>query len=156
MEELDEPPESVDLIWIEGAIYIVGFAEGLRLWRPLLRKGGLLVTSEAAWNSDDPPAEIYDFWQTEYPAMTTVEGNVRTAVACGYEVLGHFTLPQAAWWDEYYTPLSRRVSELRPQADNDPALADVLDEAEREIDMCRRYGDAVAYVFYLMRKPAQA
>ena len=37
MEELEEQPESVDLIWIEGAIYIVGFAEGLRLWRPLLR-----------------------------------------------------------------------------------------------------------------------
>ena len=37
MEELDEQPDTADLIWIEAAIYIVGFKAGLRLWYPLLR-----------------------------------------------------------------------------------------------------------------------
>ena len=31
--DLDFPPGSVDLIWSEGAAYIMGFAESLRRWR---------------------------------------------------------------------------------------------------------------------------
>ena len=148
MEELDEPPGSVDLMWIEAAIFVTGFAAGLRLWRPLLRDRGLLVASEAAWLTDDPPAEVRAFWQREYPAITTVQGNIRTATVCGYEVLDHFTLPPSAWWDEYYTPLRARVACLRPQADTNPALAGVLDETESEIDMYERHGESYGYMFY--------
>ena len=47
MEELEEQPGSVDLIWIEGAIFIVGFGEGLgarfcvtgACWSPAMRRG---------------------------------------------------------------------------------------------------------------------
>ena len=69
MEELEEQPGSVDLIWIEGAIFVVGFAEGLRLWRPLLRDDGLLVASEAAWLTDNPPAEAET---VSHPTQRTV------------------------------------------------------------------------------------
>ena len=152
MEELEEEPGSVDLIWIEGAIFIVGFAEGLRMWRPLLGDGGLLVASEAVWLTDDPPAEVKAFWDAEYPAMTTIEGNIKTAGECGYEVFDHFTLPRSAWWDEYYTPLAERVAKLRPEAETNPALAEFLDETEREMDMSVRYGDSYGYAFLLMKK----
>ena len=155
MEELKEQPDSVDLIWIEGAIYIVGFAAGLRLWHPLLRDGGLLVASDATWLTDDPPAEARAFWHEEYPAMTTVAENIRAATDCGYEVLDHFTLPPSAWWNEYYTPLRKRVARLRQEADINAALAEVLDDTEREIAICDRYGDSYGYVFYLMRKSTQ-
>jgi len=37
MDALDDPPGTVDLIWSEGATYIVGFEAGLRLCRPLLK-----------------------------------------------------------------------------------------------------------------------
>lgn len=152
MEELAEPPGSIDMIWIEGAIYIVGFAEGLRMWRPLLRDAGLLAASEATWLSDDPPAEVKAFWHECYPAITTAEGNIRIADECGYEVFDHFALAHSTWWDEYYTPLAKRVTMLRAQAESNPALAAVLDDAEREMDMHRQYGDSYGYVFYLMRK----
>ena len=48
-------------------------------------------------------------------------------------------------------PLGERVAKLRPQAANNPGLAQVLDETDREMAMCRRYGDSFGYVFYLMR-----
>ena len=152
MEDLDEQPGSVDMIWIEGAIFIVGFADGLRLWRPLLRDGGLLVASEATRLADDPPAEAQAFWHEAYPAVTTMDGNITTATECGYEVFDHFTLPRSAWWDEYYTPLRKRAALLRHEAETNPALACILDETEREIAICDRYGDSFGYVFYLMRK----
>jgi len=151
MESLDEPPGTVDLIWAEGSIFVVGFAAGLRLWRPLLSAGGLVVASELTWLADDPPADVLAFFRAEYPAMTTTAGNIRAASDAGFEVFDLFVLPRAAWWDDYLTPLAARMAELRSEAQGDPALTEVLDGTAREIDICARYGDAFGYVFYLMR-----
>lgn len=153
MGALEDPPGSFDLIWSEGAIYLLGFANGLRLWRPLLRDGGLLGVSECTWIHDNPPREVWEFWQAEYPAMMTIEENITTATAAGYEVLDTFILPRSAWWDEYLTPVSDRVQQLRTSGNLTPALSQVLAETEREIDICDRYGEFFSYVFYLMKKP---
>ena len=67
-------------------------------------------------------------------------------------MLGQFVLPRDAWWDEYYTPLRKRVARLRRDARANPALAEVLDDTEREIAIHEQYGDSYGYVFYLMRK----
>jgi SAM-dependent methyltransferase len=151
MESLTDPEGSIDLIWAEASIYIIGFANGLKLWRPLLRDRGFVVASEATWLTDHPPTEVLNFWQTEYPAMTNIEGNITLAKEAGYEVFDYFILPQSAWWDEYYTPLAKRIKQLRPQADEMPGLGEVLDDNEREIEICDRFGDTFGYVFYLMR-----
>ncbi len=152
MEALAEEPGTIDLIWSEGAIYIVGFSEGLKLWRPLLRDPGLIAVTELSWLTEDRPAEVEKFWATEYPAMADVDGNVEKAADAGFEVFDHFALPSSAWWNEYLTPLEERAAKLRAQADNDPDLTQVLDEHDRETDICRRFGDIFGYVFYLMRK----
>ena len=152
MESLTDPEGSIDLIWAEGSIYLMGFANGLKVWRPLLRDRGFVVASEVTWLTDRPPTEALDFWQTEYPAMTNIEGNITLAEEAGYEVFDRFILPQSAWWDEYYTPLAKRVKQLRPQAHETPGLVEILDEAEREIEICDRFGDTFSYVFYLMRR----
>ncbi len=55
MFELDFPESSLDILWAEASIYIIGFERGLREWRPLLRPGGYLVASEACWLRSDPP-----------------------------------------------------------------------------------------------------
>jgi len=152
MLDLDDPPGSVGLLWCEGAIFIAGFREGLRLWRPLLAPGGLTVVSEAAWLVSDPPAEAVALWQDEYPAITDIAGTIAAAEAEGYAVFDHFVLPHAAWWDEYLTPLGARIETLRPEAAGDPALAAVLDATEREIAVCARHGESYGYVFLLMQK----
>jgi SAM-dependent methyltransferase len=152
MESLEDEPGSVDLIWSEGAIYIVGFGRGLRLWRPILKDLGMIVASEATWLTDDPPQEVLAFWKQEYPGMCTVEDNIRIANEAGYEVFDHFVLPQSAWWDEYYDPLAKRSEMLRSDAGSNPDLQVVLDETDVEMDMCRRFGDCYGYVFYLMQK----
>jgi SAM-dependent methyltransferase len=151
MANLEDAPGTIDLIWAEGSIYNLGFANGLKLYRPLLREGGCVVVSEAAWLIDEPPQEVLDFWQEEYPAITTIAGNIKLAEEAGYEVFDHFTLPRSAWWDEYLTPLAKRVRQLQPEASQNSALAEVLAATEKEIDICDRFGDCFGYVFYLMR-----
>jgi SAM-dependent methyltransferase len=143
-------PGSVDLLWSEGAIYFLGFEEGLRLWRPLLAPGGHVAVSECSWLSADPPAEVAAFFRTGYPGMAGIEENAERARAAGFDVVDRFTLPPAAWWDEYYTPLEARMARLAPKA---PAeLAGVISETRREIELYRRHGDSYGYVFYLLRR----
>jgi serine/threonine-protein kinase HipA len=146
---LDFAPGSVDLIWSEGAAYILGFEESLRRWRPLLRPEGLMAVTECTWLTDRPPDEAKRFWREAYPDMGTVEENRRRASALGLEVLDTFVLPTSAWWNEYYTPLLERIERLRPSAD--ASLTVLLNETEREIDLFRRHGQSYGYVFFLLR-----
>ena len=156
MDALDYSPESIDLIWAEGAIFILGVTQALRLWRPLLRPGGFLVFSECTWLTSEPPAEPAAFFAEEYPAMTTLEENRRRAEAEGFEVLDVFPLPAEDWWTEFYRPLRARIARLRPELPAQPELAAVATATEREIDLFARFSSAYGYVFYLLRNPPTA
>jgi SAM-dependent methyltransferase len=149
MGALDLASGSVDLLWSEGAIYLLGFEEGLRLWRPLLAPGDLAAVTECSWLSDARDEEITAFWRAAYPTMGSVADNLARAERVGFEVCDRFALPPSAWWDDYYTPLLRRIEALAPAAD--PTLAAIIAETEREIDLYRRYPEVYGYVFYLMR-----
>ncbi|WP_119166211.1 class I SAM-dependent methyltransferase [Algihabitans albus] len=152
MAELPFPDRSFDLIWAEGSAYIMGFEAAFRAWRRLLKPGGCIAMTELTWLRSDPPAEAAAFFQTEYPAMTTLEANMASLKACGYDLLGTFTLPEAAWWDDYYTPLEARLPRLKACYADDPAARSVVATTEREIDVRRRFGDAYGYVFFVAQK----
>jgi serine/threonine-protein kinase HipA len=140
---------SIDLIWSEGAAYILGFEESLTRWGTLLKPGGLMGVSECSWLADCPPEEPRAFWRLAYPTMGTIDQNCRRAENAGLTVLDTFVLPESAWWADYYTPLLARMALLRPTAD--ASLTALLDETEREIDLFRRFGHCYGYVFYVLR-----
>jgi serine/threonine-protein kinase HipA len=144
------PAGSIDLLWSEGAIYFLGFENGLRRWRPLLAPGGYIAVSECSWLCAEPPAEAAAYFREGYAGMARIAQNLERARAAGFEVLDHFTLPPAAWWDEYYLPLEERMARRAPDAD--PALAAVIDETRHEIELYRRHGDSYGYVFYLLQR----
>jgi len=87
---------SFDLVWSEGAVYVMGFATGLRAWRPLVRPAGLVVVTEATWFTDAPSARARSFWADAYPAMTDVTTNERIAAQAGYQVIGTHRLADHA------------------------------------------------------------
>lgn len=145
-------PETFDVIWSEGAIYIMGFESGLRQWRPLLVPSGCIAVTEITWLAPDAPSRCTDFWKKEYPDMTDIETNLQTVQNTGFESLGHFTLPESSWWNEYYLPLEKRLARFQQRyEDNSRALA-VIDTIVEEIEMYREYSAYYGYVFYMMRK----
>jgi len=139
---------SFDVVWAEGSIFIAGFQRGLRDWRRLLRPRGWLAATEATWLRPDPPAEVREFWENVYPAITVRDENARVASNAGYEVVESFALPESAWWNDYYRPLEARLGEF---ARRDDARA-VVEAGRLEIEMYRRYSDCYGYVFYVMRR----
>ncbi|HUO05539.1 MAG TPA: class I SAM-dependent methyltransferase [Candidatus Binataceae bacterium] len=155
MFEMDFPEESFDLIWSEGAIYIRGFADGLRAWRRFLRPNGWIVVSELTWLIADPPAAARKYWAEHYPRMQALEQNRRIAMDAGYEELRTFALPVQDWWNNYYGPGQARLLEVRARHADDPRTIVLLDDIRREYDLFRTHSDSYGYVFYVMRKPAK-
>ena len=58
MAALPLPDDAFDLVWSEGAIYSMGFDNGLAKWRTHLRPGGWLAVSEVSWLTPDTPDEL--------------------------------------------------------------------------------------------------
>lgn len=152
MAALPFEPGSVDLLWCEGAIYNIGFEQGLRTWLPLLSAGGYLCVSEAAYFIDNPPASVTEFWQAEYPAITTAHQLEQLAKASGYILRDSFRLPPSAW-ESYYGPVEDRIAALEETWELDPVRQEVLAAMRKEVDIFRRYGDTYGYAFFVLQKP---
>jgi SAM-dependent methyltransferase len=151
MDDLPYADERFDLLWSEGAIYNIGFRNGLQSWRRLLRPGGALAVTEATWLRNEPPQLVRDFWRTNYPAMQDRAANERDIAECGYQLLGSFALPETDWWDDYYTPIEAGIEKLRKQRSDDRWNA-ALAAAEDEIAIFRSSGGSYGYVFYVMQR----
>jgi SAM-dependent methyltransferase len=152
MRQLGLPEGSFDLIWCEGAIYVVGFETGLREWRRLLAPGGHLAVTEACWTKPDPPAPCAEFWAREYPGIRDVPALLRAIADCGYETVGHFTLPASSWWDDYYAPLEKNVEMFRRRHDGEAEALELADSVQHEIDIWRAYSDFYSYEFFVIRR----
>jgi SAM-dependent methyltransferase len=151
MRALDFPPGSFDLIWCEGAAYIMGFEAALRDWRTLLRAGGHMMVSEVCWTRSDPPRECAAFWEREYPAIGDVPSLLRTIALCGYETVGHFTLPPSSWWTDFYRPLQVSVAGFRQRHTGEADAQELADQVQREIEMWQAYSAFYSYTFFVMR-----
>jgi len=151
MFDIPFPDGSFDVVWAEGAIYIIGFENGLAQWRRLLKSPGFLVVHEMCWLRPDPPAEIRDYWVKMYSGITTVPENIEMIHRSSYDLIGHFTLPEDAWWIEYYGPLEERLKSFRIKYTDDHKALAAIEEEQREIDMYRKYQRWYGSVFFVMK-----
>jgi len=150
MAALPFPAGSFDLLWCEGAAYIMGVARALQAWRPLLRPGGRLALTEAVWLRPDAPAAVRRCWAPDYPDMGDIESCRRLVQACGYALLGDFVLPERAWWEHYYEPMQERVAQVAPRYAGDAVGEAVLEACREEIEIYRAFADYYGYVFLVL------
>lgn len=151
MQEMSFPPESFDVIWAEGSVYLLGFENGLKKFKELAKTGGYLAVSEVVWLKANPPTELVEFWQ-EYPEIDTVDAKLEVVEKVGLELVDHFVFPSAAWTEHYYGPMEKRVNEKVQEWQDDPEGQAVLKEATNEISLFRNYSDFYSYAFFVMRR----
>jgi SAM-dependent methyltransferase len=152
--EMDDPgqaPESFDLVWSEGAFYNIGIERALRVCHPLLRAGGYLVFTDAVWRKDDPPPEVTESF-ADYSSMGTAADLVAVIDESDFSLVGHFTLPDRAWWDDFYTPMERRIAELQSKYRDDAEALEVLSQLAQEPEMHRQHAAYYAYELFVGRK----
>lgn len=152
MHEMEFPASGFDVIWAEGAIYLLGFEAGLEKFKRIVKPGGYIAVSDAVWLKPDPPSEALEFW-AEYPDIAPVEEKRRVIERVGLTMVDHFVFPHAAWTEHYYDPMENRIAGKSREWKDDPNGEAVLNEARHEIAVFRKYGDFYSYAFFIMRNP---
>lgn len=153
MARPEQPLGSFDLIWSEGALYSIGLRNAIHVCHGLLRPGGYLAFTDAVWRKENPPLAVKTSFDLDYPTMGWLDDDVAAVEDCGFELLGHFTLPDEAWWNDFYTPMEARIAELRGKYANDVEVSGILDQLAEEPEMHRRHSDYYAYEFFVARRP---
>ena len=153
MADLPFGKDSFDLIWSEGAAYIMGITEAFTRWKEFLRPEGYIAVTEISWlvPQAEVPQRAFDVFHDQYPAITDVPGNLARIEACGYEIIDHFTLPDESWWTEYYTPLEARLDALRQKYEGDATALGFIADTTEELQVRREFGDSYGYEFIVAR-----
>lgn len=118
----------------------------------MLRPGGYLAFTDAVWCKENPPPEVKASFDMDYPTMGRVADILATIAKSGFSLIGHFTLPDRAWWDDFYTPMQHRIAELRGKYADDGEVLSILDQLAQEPSMHRRFSDYYAYEFFVVRR----
>ncbi|MEQ8765486.1 MAG: methyltransferase domain-containing protein [Planctomycetota bacterium] len=147
----DLESSSFDLIWSEGALYNVGLEPALKVCHDLLRPGGFLVFTEPVWRDDDPAAEVRAMF-ADYPGMGNATDAIRLIERCGLRLVSHFTLPDSAWWDDFYTPMRGQIEALRRKYAGDPEAQAALDEIAREPEMHEKHSSTYGYELFIAQR----
>lgn len=143
---------SFDLIWSEGAVFIVGIKEGLKQWKKFLKPNGLLVLTDLFWLSKDRPQELTKWLEEECLYVLTVNEAIREAENNGYSCINHFTLPMEGWTTEYLVPQQKLILKLRKKYTNNKEANDIFDRLDYEKEMFNKYNEYYGYEFLILQK----
>ena len=152
MEDLPFDNDEFDIVWSEGAIYIIGFEAGIKKWKNYLKPGGHLGVSEITWTTNSRPKEIEEYWNMEYPEIDTASNKIRILEKNGYSLVGYFILSQNSWINDYYKPIENRFSAFLEKHDNSEMAKKIVEENKEEIRIYHKYKDYYSYGFYIAKK----
>lgn len=152
MEDLPFKDEAFDIIWSEGAIYNMGFENGIKKWQKYLKPGGYLAASEITWLTNSRPKEIEKFWINEYPEIDTAAGKIRKLEENGFAPVGYFILSEDSWMENYYKPMERRFSTFLKKHGSSKLARKIVSEHKDEINLYKKYKDYYSYGFYVAKK----
>ena len=152
MDQLPFQEGELDLIWSEGAIYNIGFEQGLNEWRKFLKTGAFIAVSEAAWFTDERPAEIENFWLDAYPGIDTISNKVAQMQKAGYVPLATFILPENCWTKNFYVPQVKAKEVFLDKYRGNKTAEDFIENMEHEIQLYEKYKEFYGYAFFIGKK----
>jgi SAM-dependent methyltransferase len=144
--------EEYDVIWSEGAIYNMGFENGINDWKRFLKPGGLLVVSEITWITNDRPFEIQKYWEAEYPEISTASSKISILENSGYSPVAYFILPEHCWLDNYYRPMQNSFADFLSRNENNKDAQAVIEAEKKEIALYEKFKNYYSYGVYIARK----
>lgn len=150
MDNLPFAPESLDLIWCEGAAFIMGFEQALRYWHAFVRSGGYVALSECVWLTEDHPTDCA-WTRDNVPEIATIAEKARLMEAAGFDVVGTFGLPTDCWTTAYYDQMPQAIAAFLADHRSDTARW-FTDRLQEEMDFYRAHQDCFGYAFFVGRK----
>ncbi|QDU33685.1 Demethylrebeccamycin-D-glucose O-methyltransferase [Poriferisphaera corsica] len=152
MDALQFEDEAFDVIWSEGAIYNMGFENGIAEWKRLIKPGGIMVVSEITWLSETRPNQLQAYWEGAYAEIDTASAKINALERHGYCPKGYFYLQPHCWLENYYMPMRDRFPSFIERYDqNDESLA-IVEAEKEEIALYEKYHSYYSYGVYVAQK----
>ncbi len=152
MDDLTFNNEEFDLLWSEGAIYNLGFKNGIQKWADFLKVSGYLAVSEITWITNSRPKEIEEFWMQEYPEIDIASNKIKILENNGFSLAGYFYLRKDSWIQNYYKPLEARFDNFLKRNNFSELAKKIVKENKTEIELYKKYNDYYSYGFYIAKK----
>ena len=152
MLEMDFEDNTFDLIWSEGALYFMGFKNGLKKCHQLLKNEGYLAVTEIVYLVNDPPATLVRYFDNEYPDIKPVKDKIDIILNTRFRVVSHFTLPESSWLNSFYLPMETELNRLNKKYQGNKVALDIFEEMRDEISLYRKFSECYGYEFFIMQK----
>ena len=152
MLDMDFEENTFDIIWSEGALYFMGFQNGLRRCHQLLRDDGYLAVTEIVYLVSNPPAPLIQYFQREYPDIKVVKDKINLIQKEKYHLISNFTLPKSSWLDSFYLPMEEELTRLYKKYEGNEIALGIFEEMKNEIELYRQFSDFYGYEFFIMQK----
>ncbi len=152
MLDMDFAANTFDIIWSEGALYFMGFQNGLRSCHQLLKSDGFLAVTEIVYLVNDPPAPLIQYFEKEYPDIKAVKDNIDLIQNERFNLIINFTLPKLSWLDSFYLPMEIELTRLNEKYQGNEIALGIFEEMKNEINLYRKFSDFYGYEFFIMQK----
>ncbi len=152
MLEMDFEENTFDIIWSEGALYFMGFQNGLKRCHQLLKDKGYLAVTELVYTADNPPDAVVKYFESEYPDIKNIEGKIEVIRKEGFNLISNFTLPESAWLKNYYLPIEKELPRLNKKYQGNETALGVFEGFRNEMNFYRKYSKFYGYEFFVMQK----
>ncbi len=153
MDSIEYKDETFDILWSEGSIFVIGFEEGIKSWKRLLKPEGYLAVSDMVWFNKDAPIEVIEFWDSCYPQMLELNEAIEMIKKYGYNLIANFKFQEDPdWWENLYIPLEKHLPEVKKKYSHKKEFLAEIEFTEQEINFFKKYSNFYGYMFYIMQK----
>jgi len=152
MLDMEFEKNTFDIIWSEGALYFMGFQNGLRRCHQLLKNDGFLAVTEIVYFVNNPPAPLIQYFEKEYPDIKTVEDNIDLIQNERFHLISNFTLPESSWLDNFYLPMEEEITRLNKKYQGNEIALGTFEEMKNEINFYKKFSDYYGYEFFIMQR----
>jgi ubiquinone/menaquinone biosynthesis C-methylase UbiE len=152
MLDMDFEENTFDIIWSEGALYFMGFQNGLRRSHQLLQNDGFLAVTEIVYFVNNPPAPLIHYFEKEYPDIKTVKDRIDLIQNERFHLVSNFTLPESSWFDSFYLPMEEKLTRLNKKYQGNEVALGIFEEMKNEINLYKKFSDFFGYEFFIMQR----
>jgi len=152
MLDMDFEENTFDIIWSEGALYFMGFQNGLKRCHQLLKRDGYLAVTEIVYLVPDPPTPVIQYFDKEYPDIKLVKNRIELIQNEGFHLISNFTLPKSSWLDSYYLPMEEELSRLNNKYQGNDIALSIFEDMKTEMNFYKNFSHVYGYEFFIMQR----
>ncbi len=152
MLDMDFEENTFDIIWSEGALYFMGFQNGLRRCHQLLKNDGFLAVTEIVYLVNNPPAPLIQYFEKEYSDIKAVKDKIDLIQNERFHLVFNFTLPESSWLDSFYLPMEKELTRLTKKYQGNEIALGIFEEMKNELNLYKKFSDFYGYEFFIMQR----